>query len=62
VIETPRRQTDTGILKLFSAEKLIEFGKGKSGKSQEILEIRSCDNPGCVWKTKSKMRKEDATV
>ena len=26
-------------------EKMIAFGLGKSGKSREILKVRSCDNP-----------------
>jgi len=28
-----------------AAEKLIEFGQEKSGKSQEISRVRSCDSP-----------------
>jgi len=44
--------TDTGIHKRFSElgkggpqKEMIEFGQEKSGKSQEISRVRSCDNP-----------------
>jgi len=53
VIETPRRKTETlefsnplSELSERAAEKKFQLGQDKSGKSQEISKIRSCDNHG----------------